>query len=510
MSADNFYITTPIFYVNDVPHIGHAYTSIACDVMARFMRLNGTSVKFLTGTDEHGQKVSESAAKKNITPQEFTDKNSAVFHQMMDMLNISNDDFIRTTENRHKEAVHALWQKLKQNGDIYLGKYAGWYSVRDEAFYSEKELTPDGLAPTGAPVEWVEESSYFFALSKWQDKLLDYYANNRHFIKPESRYNEVISFVKNGLTDLSISRTSFKWGIEVPEDKEHVIYVWLDALTNYISALGYPDKTDEYAKFWPVAAHVIGKDILRFHAIYWPAFLMAADLELPKSIVAHGWWTNEGQKISKSIGNVIDPLKLVEEFGLDQTRYFLMREVTFGSDGNFSRESLITRSNSELANKIGNLLQRTSSFVFKNCDGAIPQISSDQLNDIYNSSIIMEILSMHQQNIKAMENFQINIVLENIIKITDLGNILIDKEAPWSLKNTDPERMLIILYTILETMRYIGIMLQPFIPDSAEKILDQLGVNPHERSFSNLTKEFALQPSSPLKQPIPIFPRIDK
>lgn len=510
MSVDNFYITTPIFYVNDIPHIGHAYTSIACDVIARFMRLNGTSVKFLTGTDEHGQKVSESAAKKNITPQEFTDKNSAVFHQMMDMLNISNDDFIRTTENRHKEAVHALWQKLKQNGDIYLGKYAGWYSVRDEAFYSEKELTPDGLAPTGAPVEWVEESSYFFALSKWQDKLLDYYANNRHFIKPESRYNEVISFVKNGLTDLSISRTSFKWGIEVPEDKEHVVYVWLDALTNYISALGYPDKTGEYAKFWPSTAHVIGKDILRFHAIYWPAFLMAADLELPKSIVAHGWWTNEGQKISKSIGNVIDPFKLVEEFGLDQTRYFLMREVTFGNDGNFSSESLITRNNSELANKIGNLLQRTSSFIFKNCDGVIPKISLNQLNDIYNSSIIMEILSIHQQNIRAMKNFQINIVLENIVKIADLGNVLIDKEAPWSLKNTDPDRMSIILYTILETMRYIGIMLQPFIPHSAEKILDQLEVNPNERSFSNLTKEFALKPSSRLKQPVPIFPRIDK
>ena len=510
MSVDNFYITTPIFYVNDIPHIGHAYTSIACDVIARFMRLNGTSVKFLTGTDEHGQKVSESAAKKNITPQEFTDKNSAVFHQMMDMLNISNDDFIRTTENRHKEAVHALWQKLKQNGDIYLGKYAGWYSVRDEAFYSEKELTPDGLAPTGAPVEWVEESSYFFALSKWQDKLLDYYANNRHFIKPESRYNEVISFVKNGLTDLSISRTSFKWGIEVPEDKEHVVYVWLDALTNYISALGYPDKTGEYAKFWPSTAHVIGIDILRFHAIYWPAFLMAADLELPKSIVAHGWWTNEGQKISKSIGNVIDPFKLVEEFGLDQTRYFLMREVTFGNDGNFSSESLITRNNSELANKIGNLLQRTSSFIFKNCDGVIPKISLNQLNDIYNSSIIMEILSIHQQNIRAMKNFQINIVLENIVKIADLGNVLIDKEAPWSLKNTDPDRMSIILYTILETMRYIGIMLQPFIPHSAEKILDQLEVNPNERSFSNLTKEFALKPSSRLKQPVPIFPRIDK
>lgn len=508
MSANNYYITTPIFYVNDVPHIGHAYTSIACDVLSRHMKLSGRDVKFLTGTDEHGQKVEKSADKAGISSQDFVDKTSQSFRQMAEELNLSNNDFIRTTEERHKIAVQSFWKKLEDSGNIYQGSYSGWYSVRDEAYYSKDELTKDGLAPTGAPVEWVEEPSYFFALSKWQDKLLEYYENNPDFIWPKSRRNEVISFVKNGLIDLSISRTSFKWGIEVPGNEEHVIYVWLDALTNYLAALGYPEETRDFKKFWPTSAHVVGKDILRFHAIYWPAFLMAAGIELPKTIVAHGWWTNEGEKISKSLGNVIDPFKLVEEFGLDPVRYFLMREVTFGSDGNFSKENLITRNNSELANKIGNLLQRTSSFAYKHCEQKIPNIDESDIDAIYDSELFKEIISLVKENNSHMESFNINKVLDNIIHIADQANLYIDTEAPWSLRKSDPEKMQQVLYCLLEITRYIAIILQPFIPDAASNMLDQLGVQKKQRLFANLTKEFALKPGSLLQEPKPIFPRI--
>lgn len=510
MASDNFYITTPIFYVNDVPHIGHAYTCIACDVVTRFMRLSGWNVKYLTGTDEHGQKVEQSAKKANISPQEFTDKTSAVFRKMMPELNISNDDFIRTTEERHKKAVESLWKKLNDSGNIYLDKYCGWYSVRDEAFYAESELTEDGLAPTGAKVEWVEEESYFFKLSDWQNKLLEYYEQNPDFIKPKSRRNEVISFVKSGLIDLSISRTSFKWGIPVPGDPKHVIYVWLDALTNYIAALGYPDLSHDFAKFWPSAVHVVGKDILRFHAVYWPAFLMAAGIKLPQSIVAHGWWTNEGEKISKSLGNVIDPFALIEEFGLDQTRYFLMREINFGNDGNFSRENLILRNNSELANKIGNLLQRTSTFVYKHCDQKIPMISDSYIDEMYDSALFKDIATIIENNTIQMQEFNINKVIENIIHIAEQANLYIDKEAPWSLRTTDPEKMHKVLYSLLEALRYIGIMLQPFVPDSAKKILDQLNVPEKERIFANMNQEYALKSGAEINEPKPIFPRLEK
>tara|TARA_B110000503_G_scaffold59383_1_gene94665 strand:+ start:5557 stop:7086 length:1530 start_codon:yes stop_codon:yes gene_type:complete len=509
MSSDNFYITTPIFYVNDVPHIGHAYTSIACDVLARFMRLSGKNVKFLTGTDEHGQKVEKSAEKVNIAPQEFADKTSARFHKMMKDLNISNDDFIRTTEERHKQSLSAFWNKLKDSGNIYLGEYDGWYSIRDEAYYSESELTEDGLAPTGAPVEWVEEPSYFFALSKWQDKLLEYYEQNPEFIWPKSRRNEVISFVKGGLIDLSISRTSFKWGVPVPSNPEHIIYVWLDALTNYIAALGYPNEQQDFTKFWPASAHVVGKDILRFHAVYWPAFLMAVGLDLPKSIVAHGWWTNEGEKISKSVGNVIDPFALVKEFGLDQTRYFLMREINFGNDGNFSRQNLIMRNNSELANKIGNLLQRTSAFVYKYCDRQVPNIEPIYINVIYETPLFKEITAIIENNMLQMQAFNINKVIENILHITELANIYIDAEAPWALRKTDPDKMQKVLYSLLETLRYIAIMLQPFTPDAASNMLDQLNVPENQRTFINMNKEYALQPGATIREPKPIFPRLD-
>lgn len=509
MTDNYFYITTPIYYVNDLPHIGHAYTSLTCDAIARFMKLNGKEVMFLTGTDEHGQKVEKSALNKNLSPKDFTDEVSVSFRNLLTELDIINSDFIRTTEERHKIGVRAFWQKLKESGDIYLSKYSGWYSIRDEAFYDESELTPEGLAPTGAPVEWVEEPSYFFALSKWQDKLLEFYENNPDFIKPRTRRNEVISFVKNGLIDLSISRTSFKWGIPVPNDENHIIYVWLDALTNYISALGYPDQTGNYKKFWPANVHVVGKDILRFHAVYWPAFLMSAGLEPPKTVFAHGWWTNEGQKISKSLGNTIDPLKLIDDFGVDQVRYFLLREVIFGNDGNYSRENFLQRNNSELANKIGNLMQRTCSFIFKNCQEKMPDVSGEFINSLYQSEFFIKLQAMLKESISQMENYNINAVLDNIIHITEQANIYIDQEAPWALKNSDIKKMNEVLYRLVETLRYIAVLMQAFTPRSAAKMLDQLSVPETERNFIHLTKEFAIKPNSKIVAPSPIFPRLD-
>jgi methionyl-tRNA synthetase len=493
----SYYITTPIYYVNDVPHIGHAYTSVASDVLARFMRLDGRNVKFLTGTDEHGQKVEKSAEKAGIDPQTFTDNVSVAFRDLGNLLNLSNDDFIRTTEERHKIAAQALWKKLEENGAIYLGKYAGWYSVRDEAFYAESELI-DKMAPTGAPVEWVEEPSYFFALSKFQDKLLEFYEQNPGFIAPTSRKNEVVSFVKSGLHDLSVSRTSFKWGIPVPSNQDHIMYVWLDALTNYISAVGYPDlDSEDFNKFWPADLHVIGKDILRFHAVYWPAFLMAAGLPLPKRVFAHGWWTNDGQKMSKSIGNVVSPKDLIEEFGCDQVRYFLMREMIFGNDGNYSRSSLIMRINSELANNIGNLAQRTLSFVQKNADGTVPEKHHDSLLEVASSLRLKFVASMEEQDI--------NSVLDSIIHLANEANIYIDQKAPWNLKKTNPDEMQKVLYVLLELLRYIGVYMQPFTPVAAAKLLDLLAIPNDQRSFVDIDRQ--LTPGTKLSEPEPIFPR---
>jgi methionyl-tRNA synthetase len=504
----SYYITTPIYYVNDAPHIGSAYTTLACDVIARFMRLSGKDVKFLTGTDEHGQKVEKSALSAGMAPKDFTDKVSKRFRELCYVMNFSNDDFIRTTEPRHIKAAQSLWQQLVNNGAIYLGSYDGWYSVRDEAFYNESELTEDGLAPTGAPVEWVSEPSYFFALSKWQDRLLEFYDINPDFIRPESRRNEIISFVKSGLTDLSISRTSFKWGIPVPGDEKHIMYVWLDALVNYISALGYPNTTGDYQKFWPADVHVVGKDITRFHAVYWPAFLMAAGLEPPKVIMAHGWWTNNGQKISKSLGNTIDPVALVEEFGLDQVRYFLMREVIFGNDGNFSREQLIMRINSELANKIGNLVQRTLSFAFKEC-GGVPAVDTSFIDVAYKEDLLIFASNVLQIMTDAMDKQDISRALHTIVQLADMANAYIDTEAPWTLKKNDRSRMKEVLYVLLESIRYIGIFLQPFVPDSASKILDQLDMDQNNRTFAHLSRSYAIQSGKVLLQPSGIFPRID-
>ena len=373
MPAGAYYITTPIYYVNDSPHIGHAYTTLACDALARFMRLDGRDVFFLTGTDEHGQKVEKAARDRGTDPQAFTNEVSERFRELARAMGFSNDDFIRTTETRHKRAVMALWEKLVEFGDIYLGTYAGWYSVRDEAFYAESELV-DGKAPTGAPVEWVEEPSYFFRLAAWQDRLLRFYEENPDFVLPATRRNEVVSFVKGGLQDLSVSRTSFTWGIPVPGDSRHVMYVWLDALTNYISAVDYPD-TDSpmWQRFWPADVHVVGKDILRFHAVYWPAFLMSAGLPPPKRVFAHGWWTVEGQKMSKSLGNVVAPAELIQKYGLDQTRYFLLREIPFGNDGDFSHAAMVRRLNHDLANDFGNLAQRVLTLIQRNCDAQVPE-----------------------------------------------------------------------------------------------------------------------------------------
>ncbi len=500
MQQATYYITTPIYYVNDKPHIGHAYTSVACDVLARFKRLDGYQVKFLTGTDEHGQKVEKSAENAGVTPQEFTDAVSQTFRDMVEMLGLSNDDFIRTTEERHIRAAQAMWKKLLDNGDIYLGSYSGWYAVRDECFYTEAELV-EGKAPTGAPVEWVEEPSYFFRLSKYQQPLLDYYNAHPEFIGPDARRNEVMRFVEGGLIDLSISRTSFKWGIRVPGDEKHIMYVWLDALVNYLTSIGYPDEeSPEFRNFWPASLHMVGKDIVRFHAVYWPAFLMGAGLPLPQRIFAHGWWTNEGEKISKSVGNVIHPSSLISVYGLDQTRYFLLREVPFGNDGNFSRIAMVQRINSELANTIGNLAQRSLSMIHKNCDAIIPEPTS-KLKGMSDAELA--------QIRKYFDEQKFHLVLEEIVNKARKANEKIDAEAPWSLKKEGSEeslsKMRQVLYELAEEVRQIAILLQAFTPDSASKMLDQLGVAANKRQIAYL--QMPLDFGVAIDKPEGVFPR---
>lgn len=504
-----FQITTPIYYVNDKPHIGHAYTSIAADVIARFMRLSGREVYFLTGTDEHGQKVEQSAAKAGIDPQSFVDQVSVNFRDMLDLLNTSHDEFIRTTQTNHKQAVQHLWNDLVEKGHIYLGTYEGWYSVRDECFYTESELV-DGKAPTGAEVEWVaKEQSYFFKLSAFEEKLLEYYEKNPDFIAPESRRNEVIAFVKGGLRDLSISRTAFKWGVPVPGDDDHVMYVWIDALTNYISALGYPNREKDFnfAKFWPAALHLVGKDILRFHAVYWPAMLMAAELPVPKRLYAHGWWTKDGQKISKSIGNVIDPQELVEKYGVDQTRFFLMSEVKFGSDGDFSDKAMIFKVNANLANELGNLCQRTLSMVHKNCDKAVPLVTGEYTAE--DLALLDKARNLRQKAAEFVAVQAIEKYVETLVSMIWEANKYIDTMAPWALRKTDPERMATVLYVTMEVLRYSAILYQPLIPNSANKILDLLTIPAGERTFSHLTDDYKIKAGTPISKPEGIFPRIE-
>lgn len=501
MSA-HYYLTTPIYYVNDKPHIGHAYTTLACDALARFKRLDGYEVKFLTGTDEHGQKVETAAANAGVDPQTFTDKVSQNFRDLAGAMNFSNDDFIRTTEERHKKACQTIWNKLLEKGHIYLGAYEGWYSVRDEAFFTETEVV-DGKAPTGAPVEWVEEPSYFFDLSKWQEPLLKYYEEHPEFIAPSARRNEVMSFVKSGLRDLSVSRTSFKWGVPVPGDDAHIMYVWLDALTNYITAAGYPDtESSDFKAFWPADLHMVGKDILRFHAVYWPAFLMAADLPLPKRVFAHGWWTNEGQKISKSVGNVIDPLELIEKYGLDQVRYFLLREVPFGNDGDYSHTAMVNRMNSELANDFGNLSQRVLSMIAKNCDGKVPAHGDFADADKTLMDAAAGLLDAVRQ---SYDTQAFNKALDQIWQIVGDANRYVDEMAPWALKKTDPDRMATVLYVLADTIRVLGVLMQPVVPDSAAKMLNQLSLGDEQRKFDALGTR--LMPGTELPKPSPVFPR---
>lgn len=493
------YITTPIYYVNDKPHIGHAYTTLACDTLARFWRLQGKDVKFLTGTDEHGQKVEKAAAAANMTPQDFVDTVSQTFRDLVAKMDVTNDDFIRTTEPRHINAAQALWTRLIDSGAIYLGEYSGWYAVRDEAFYAESEIV-DGKAPTGADVEWVIEPSYFFKLSAYQDQLLAYYKAHPDFIAPESRRNEVARFVEGGLFDLSISRTSFKWGVPVPGDDKHIMYVWLDALTNYITALGYPDEENsDFKAFWPEAIHVVGKDILRFHAVYWPAFLMAAGLPLPRQVFAHGWWTNEGVKISKSLGNTIDPIELIDTFGIDAVRYFLIREVSFGQDGDFSRQALINRLNSDLANAYGNLVQRVLSFIYKNGDAIVPSPGDLTADD-------SAFLNLPNQFLPTIREMQLNRYAEGVWALIAKANQYVDEHKPWGLKKTDPERMNTVLYVLADFIRQIAILTQPLVPNASAKILDQLAVSEDDRLFSALDKQ--LLPGTKLPEPIGVFPRV--
>ncbi len=508
MTADRpFFVTTPIYYVNDLPHLGHAYTTVACDALARFMRLDGYRVKFLTGTDEHGQKVEQSARAAGISPQQFADRISAAFREITRLLDISNDDFIRTTEPRHARAVQAIWQELERRGEIYLGRFAGWYSVRDEAFYDEAELVegPNGRrAPTGAEVEWLEEENYFFRLSAWQDKLLAYYEENPDAVAPRGRRNEVISFVKGGLKDLSISRTSFTWGIPVPGDPRHVIYVWLDALTNYITALGYPDvATPQFSTYWPTALHVVGKDILRFHSVYWPAFLMAAGLPPPRRVFANGWWTVEGQKMSKSLGNVIPPKQLVDAYGVDPVRYFLLRELPFGNDGDFSHRAMVGRLNSDLANDLGNLAQRVLVMINRDCGAAIPEPGKLSVAD----QMLLELADGLLETMRNhMREQAFHLALEAIWKIVSEANRYVDEQAPWTLRRGDPDRMRTVLYTLAETIRHLGILVQPFVPGSAIRLLDQLGVASGARDFAALAAA-PLVPGTRLPRPEGIFPR---
>ncbi len=501
-----YYVTTPIYYVNDRPHIGHAYTTLACDFLARFMRLDGREVLFLTGTDEHGQKVEQSARERGLEPLAYADQVSAAFRDLTEAMGFSCDAFIRTTEDRHKAAVQALWKVLYERDQIYLGQYAGWYSVSDEAFYAEKELTlKDGerYAPTGTKVEWVEEPSYFFRLSAWQDRLLELYESQPDFILPASRRNEVISFVRGGLNDLSISRTTYSWGVPVPNDPAHVTYVWFDALINYITAAGYPDESGhDWQTFWPADLHMVGKDILRFHAVYWPAFLMAADLSPPRRVYAHGWWTNEGQKISKSLGNAIDTFQLIENYGLDQVRYFLMREVPFGSDGDFSHAAMVRRCNDDLANDLGNLAQRVLSMIAKNCGGQVPEHRALTAED---EALFLQARSLLGTLREEVERQSFHKGLEAIWQVVGEANRYVDQQAPWVLRKSDPERMATVLYVLAECLRRIALVIQPVMPESAQKLLDQLGVGPEQRSFSSFND--GLESGTELPKPKGIFPR---
>ena len=507
----NFYITTPIYYPSAKPHMGHAYSSIAADFFARFKRIDGFKVHFLTGTDEHGLKIQRAAESKNIDPQIFCDEISQTFRNLSNTLNLSNTDFIRTTEDRHKKTVQYLWAQLEKNDDIYLSKYSGWYSVSDEAFYAEEEISEkeDNKIATssGSLVEWIEEESYFFRLSKWQDSLLEYYENNPDFISPKSRKNEVISFVKSGLKDLSISRKAFSWGIKVPNNPEHVIYVWLDALTNYISALNYPNTDDDLFKnFWPASVHLIGKDILRFHAVYWPAFLMAAKITLPNKVYGHGWILSGDEKMSKSKGNILDPLDIIETYGLDPLRYYLIKEVSFGNDGNISQDRLEDCINSDLANNYGNLCQRVTAFAEKNCQSKVPDIK----NFIEEDLLMLNKFSDNMPLIrKEIDNQNINYYINFIINALFEANKYFNDQEPWKKKD-DPQRLATIIYTSLEMIRKITFMLYPIIPESAIKALNIFGLKEEDIDFNSIGENNFLKSGEIINKIDILFKKIEK
>jgi methionyl-tRNA synthetase len=493
--SEPFYITTAISYPNGPPHIGHAYEAIAADAMARFQRAQGRDVRFQTGTDEHGLKMAQAARAEELEPRAFADKMSRLFQDMCDTLNVSYDRFIRTSQPDHYRASQAIWKAMEERGDLYLDRYEGWYSVRDEAYYEPEELASaeDGtkLSPQGTPVEWTVEESWFFRLSKYQQALLDHYAANPDFIRPDSRRNEVVRFVEGGLKDLSISRTSFDWGVPVPGSEGHVMYVWLDALTNYLTGLGYPDDSELMQRYWPADVHLIGKDVVRFHAVYWPAFLMSAGVALPKQVYGHGFLLSSGEKMSKSVGNVVDPIALADRFGVDALRYFLLREVPFGQDGSYSAEAIVNRVNAELANSFGNLAQRTLSMIFKNLDGVIPP-PGEAPEDV---ELLDSVAAAVEREVpQAFERFAFSVGLEAWLQAVFACNAYVDAQAPWALRKTDPERMAAVLGTVVRAVRSLAEAVAPVVPASAETLIALIDSGAGGR---------------PIAQPSPIFPRLE-
>jgi len=493
--ADPFYITTAISYPNGPPHIGHAYEAIAADAIARFQRSRGRDVRFQTGTDEHGLKMAQAARGEGIEPRALADKMSRLFQNMCDALNVSYDRFIRTSQPDHYRASQAIWTAMEERGDLYLDRYEGWYSVRDEAYYEEEELVEgeggEKLSPQGTPVEWTVEESWFFRLAKYQQALLDHYAAHPEFIRPESRRNEVVRFVEGGLKDLSISRTSFDWGVPVPGSDSHVMYVWLDALTNYITGLGYPDDTELWRRYWPADVHVIGKDVVRFHAVYWPAFLMSAGIALPKQVYGHGFLLSRGEKMSKSVGNVVDPMVLAERFGVDALRYFLLREVPFGQDGSYSAEAIVNRANAELANSFGNLAQRTLSMIYKNLDGVLP----DPGNAKEDEALLAEVGEAANEEVpEAFDRFAFSVGIEAWLRAVFACNAYVDTQAPWALRKTDPERMAAVLGTLVVAVRQLTQAIAPIIPASADRLLTLIDSG---------------KGGTPIAQPTPLFPRLE-
>ena len=507
-TSGKFYLTTAISYPNGEPHIGHAYEAIATDAIARFARLDGRDVFFLTGADEHGIKMVQTARREGITAAELADRNTPKFREMVRALGCSHNDFICTREPRHHEASREIWRRMQANGDIYLDSYAGWYSVRDEAYYDESELVdgPEGqkLSPQGTPVEWVEEETYFFRLSAYQDRLLALYEAQPDFILPPERRNEVVSFVRSGLRDLSISRTTFDWGVAVPGDEKHVMYVWVDALTNYITGVGFPNADDPLWHYWPADVHVIGKDIVRFHAVYWPAFLMSAGLPTPKRVFAHGFMLSRGEKMSKSVGNVLDPFALVDAYGLDQVRYFFLREVTFGSDGNYTHEAIVNRTNADLANDLGNLAQRSLSMIAKNCGGRLPEPGPLALED---EDILARVDGLLAPARAAMDRQAIKSYLDAVWDVVGEANRYFAAQEPWAKRKTDPARMATILYVTAEVVRQVAILAQPAVPEGASALLDLLALPADQRAFAALGPNGRLAPGTELPAPRGVFPR---